>query len=373
MKKIFAIVFILELIFINKVSLPQNITYEFGWIKYYEARNNKIVGIWPHWNRWNNVEKLKELRTRWGFNYVLSYPLTSPPVYSNVLAAGYLPSQIMVYFKPEAGYNYPDLLQFPQSYGYYVDEPSERGFSLAWLTDAKNYIVTNFPGSQLFISGFKRTSNLNNMVSISDHVMFSSYKHWWLLLGFWVSCCPENPDQRSDWSDMKNRYGVKFSTTWIGAHMDMSDYDDLIGHAQNLGLNSIWLYQHQPFDNEVGDSNLEAFCSNAASKNFLNAFFQQVRDELHDGILVKRQFVGNPYQNNIPSNYDHTNVTLTNIIVTNDRVDDYYAYYKITAGDSGFFIVPENKSASLNSYNNIVLKPGFHAKTGSSFCAYLNQ
>jgi hypothetical protein len=357
MKKVILIFLVLEFIFIPGITFSQNITYEFGWIKYYEAQDNKIVGIWPHWNRWNNVGKLKELRTRWGFNYVFSYPLTSPPVYSNVLAAGYNPSQIMVFFKPEAGYDYPDLLQFPQSYGYYVDEPSERGYSLSWLSDAKNFITNNFPGSQLLISGYKRTSGLTNHVSVSDHVLFSSYKHWWQLLGIWVACCPENPDQRGDWSDMKNLYGNKFSTTWIGAHMDMSDYGDLIGHAQNLGLNS----------------NLEAFCSNAASRNFLKVFYQQVKDELHDGILVKRQFVGPPYQNNIPSAFDHTNVTFTNIIITNDRIDDYYAYYKITAGGTGYFVVPEDKSASLNSDNNVVLKPGFHAKTGSSLRAYLNQ
>lgn len=372
MKKTLVSLYIFAFIFISELSFSQNVTYEFGWIKYYAAKENRIVGIWPHWNRWNNVEKLKELRTKWGFNNVLAYPIAS--VYNNVLAAGYEPSQIMLFFKPEAGYDYTELLQFPQSYAYYVDEPSDRGYSLSWLSDAKQFISNNFPGSQLFISGYKRNSAMANHVSIADHVLFSSYKHWWLLFGLWVSCCPENPDQRSDWTDMKNLFGSKFSTTWIGAHRDLSEYNVLLGHAQNLGLNSVWLYQHEPLGGEVDDNNLEAFSSNAALKNYLNVFYQQVRDELHDGILINRQFVGSPYQNEIPSTFDHTDISLMNMSITNDRIDDYYAYYKITAaGNNSFFVVPEGKSASLNSNSNVVLKPGFHAKSGSHFRAYLNE
>ena len=49
-------------------------------------------------------------------------------------------------------------------------------------------------------------------------------------------------DQRPDWSDMKTRYGSsKFSMTWINTK-EITEFDDLFGHAKNLGLNGVWVY-----------------------------------------------------------------------------------------------------------------------------------
>ncbi|MBS3945752.1 MAG: hypothetical protein KGZ42_09665 [Melioribacter sp.] len=67
-----------------------------------------------------------------------------------------------------------------------------------------------------------------------------------------------NPDQRSLWTDFHEEL-VNFSMTWIGAHKDLSEYDDLIGHATNLGLYGIWLYQYEDNTDVYSNNNIETF------------------------------------------------------------------------------------------------------------------
>jgi len=350
----------------------QSITYEVSWLKYYEPAEGKVVGIWPQWSRWLDIQKLKELHYYKGFNYILSLPDNDPPVYNNIIASGYQPSEIMLLFASFGEYIYQSLTQFPQSWAYYIDEPADENVSFQLLSEAKVFVNTNYPGSRLVMSGYKRTSQFIDYASIFDDIMFSSYQHWWKFLGFWVSCCPENSDQRSDWTDMKNLFDSKFSMTWIGAHKDLSDYDELLGHAHNLGLSNIWLYQLS----EVSDSdqNIEEFCSKAADHYFLKVYYQQVRDKKANGQSVSRQFIGFPYSSSIPTNYDHANLSFNkDVIINNHRVDNYYAANNINAGGQFSFIIPDGTSASFNSQNHISLKPGFHAEAGSNFRAFIGD
>jgi len=208
--------------------------------------------------------------------------------------------------------------------------------------------------------------------------MFSSYKHWWLtVLGIWFSW-PENPDQRSSWIDMKNRFGSKFSFTWIGAHRDFIDiddheYNDLLAKAKELQLSGIYLYQLEPMESEVSDANLESFANAASIHGFSNKLYQQVRDLNNSGVFVNRKFVGPKYLSAIPETYDHSIFTFENYTVTNNRIEDYFADTKIVAGAPYFYIIPELKSSSFNSYHEIRLKPGFHAVHGSVFRAYIGD
>lgn len=71
--------------------------------------------------------------------------------------------------------------------------------------------------------------------------MFSSYKHWWECLpGIWCAW-PVDYDQRPDWSDMKDRYGSKFSMTWIKTS-EVTEFENLFEQAKYLGINSVWIY-----------------------------------------------------------------------------------------------------------------------------------
>jgi len=369
-QKYFILVFLCFITLGYHNIFAQSVIHELSWLKYYEAAEGKIVGIWPPRSTWIDIQKLKELHYYKGFNYIFADPDNDPPVYNTIIASGYRPSEIMLSFSSQGEYVYQSLSQFPQSWAYYIDEPADEDVPFSYLNEAKQFVNTNFPGSHIVMSGYKRNSQLTNYASIFDDIMFSSYDHWWIFLGIWFSCCPVDPDQRSDWTDMKNLFGSKFSMTWIGAHKDLSDYDELLGHAQNLGLSKIWLYQFS----EVPDQNIEEFCSKAAEHYFLKAYYQQVRDKKVNGQFVSRQFVSFPYPSSIPINYDHANLIFNNdIVINNHRVDDYYAANSIIAGGQFSFIIPEGKSATFNTQNYIQLKPGFHATAGSIFRAFIGD
>jgi hypothetical protein len=368
--KYFIIIFLCFITSYNYNSNAQSITYELSWLKYYEPNEGKTVGIWPQWSRWLDTQKLKELHYYKGFNYILSYPDFSS--WDRIIESGYKTSEIMLFFDRDGKYVYQALGQFPQTGSYYIDEPADKSVSIPLLNEAIDFINTNFPGSPIVASGYKRNSQLISYTEMFDEIMFSSYDHWWNFLGFWVSCCPIDPDQRSDWTDMRNLFGSKFSMTWIGAHKDMSDYDELLGHAYNLGLSKIWLYQYDELSDS--DQNIEEFCNNAVKHHFLKVYYQQVRDKKVNGQFVSRQFTGLHYASSIPSIYDHANLVFNNdVIINNHRVDDYYADNSITAGGQFSFIIPEDKSASFNTQNYIQLKPGFHAAAGSSFRAFIGD
>ena len=347
----------------------QNITYEYKWYKYYEPVEGKIIGTLPHINRWNTAEKFKELRYRWGFSHILFG--VGLGYYKMVMAkqSGYEPStNIMMSIEPSA---YTEASIYDPCWAYYIDEPADREIPFNSVLDIRIWLQANFPNSLFAISGYKRNSDLKNYTNLlSDKVLFSSYKHWWEFLGFWISV-PIDPDQRPDWSDMRSLFGDKFSMTWMSANADMSSYEELIGHAKNLGLQGLWLYQDM-FGTEVDDANLDRFCTAAAYEGFLQAKFQQVRDEYVDGNFSSRQFVG-PEYSSIPPTFDHSNVSLKSITVDNNRIDNYFASTKLSAGEPNYFIVPENKSSTFNSNNEIILKPGFHSENGSYFRAYISK
>lgn len=155
--------------------------------------------------------------------------------------------------------------------------------------------------------------------------------------------------------------------TWVGAHRDLSDYPELLGHAKNLGLQGVWLYQRQELSDD--DGNILRFCDAAADEGYLTRYFQQVRNEIHSGLFFRQQFVGNLYKESIPQFFDHDNHVFTDWTVTNNKNENYYAPNSITAGYPYTFLIPAAKQASLEAGKYILLKPGFSAKYGCDFRA----
>jgi hypothetical protein len=357
------------LVYCSTELFSQNITYKYEWYKYYEPVEGKILGTLPHESRWNDIQKLKELKYRWGFNFILFSIGNGTNRLVIAKQIGYLPSKnIVMSIEPNF---YLEAAQYEECWGYYLDEPADRQIPFNTVQSMKSWLKTNFPNAPFIISGYKRNSDLINYTnSLADQVLFSSYIHWWKFLGVWVSW-PTNTDQRSDWTDMKNLFGNRFSMTWISAEEDMSEYNQLLGHANNLGLEGIWLYQSN-IGTEVDENNFTKFCDAAVSYRYLTENYQQVRDSYIDGNFVSRQFVG-PFYSLIPSSYDHSDRIFTDVTITNNRIDDYFAANRITAGSPFIFIVPELKKSSLNSSNEIILKPGFQAQRGCEFRAYITS
>jgi len=357
--------------FCFNVLLFGQTTYEEKWTKFYESSDNIILGIWPHNNRYTDLSKLKELKYRWGFNNVLLARSRGIKSYNMIIEAGFDSSRIMRHIRQDT---YLENVEgVPEMWAYYIDEPAELGENLTVWNNITDSIKIKYPNAKIVIGGYKRDDFLKDYVhTIADKVMFSSYSHWWEFLGLWISW-PENPDQRSDWADMKNLFGNKFSFSWIGAHKDLSEYDDLLGKAKNLQLNGAFLYQLEPAENEVNDSNLEKFSDAATKHGYLSTNYQQVRELSKDGIFINRKLVGPPYFSSIPEVFDHSIMTFEDYFVTNNRLEDYFAKTKIVAGEPNTYVVPQSKSSSFNSNIEIRLRPGFHAENGSEFRAYIGD
>ena len=63
---------------------------------------------------------------------------------------------------------------------------------------------------------------------------------------------------------------------------------------------------------------------------------------------------------------------LDNYTVNNTYNSQENFYYQYTIEVGGNFIVPKGKSAKVESVNQIILKPGFHAQNGSTFTAKID-
>ncbi len=209
----------------------------YGWgFDHYEPKSGKIVGVWPNEFTLSN---LTNLRTKWGYSHLFFGYYYDDTKWSIATSAGYTLDKIMIAIN-----NIPDAQRSSfihyrgNAYAFYIDEPTEDNVSMGGVRDA----INQYGYSSLFvISGYRRTYSLDYAVQTSDKVLFSAYKHWYELLpGVWVSW-PENIDQRTDWSDMRSRYGNKFSMSWINTY-EISEFGALFGHAANLQLNGIWIY-----------------------------------------------------------------------------------------------------------------------------------
>ncbi|MFH1197315.1 MAG: hypothetical protein V1720_16570 [bacterium] len=244
-------------------------------VDHYSPIDGKIVGIWAQTSRLQNAVTISKLKNKFGFNYL--FMGGDQAQFDLILNSGYSNDKIMVGISP--GDYDSRIQQFGTVHAYYIDEPYERGYSIDVMNGIRNAINNYAPGSKLIISGYRRTASLREYVNSSDGILFSSYKHWYEILpGVWVSW-PVDPDQRPDWRDMRNRYGEKSFLNWIGAHLDFSEYPDLLACARSLSLPGVWLYQLQ--EGEDSDDNILGFCHAAFNNGYLKAFVRKYIYEYH--------------------------------------------------------------------------------------------
>ncbi len=199
---------------------------------HYEQVPGKTLGVWPSDY---SISYLTMLRSKLGYSGILIAP--NQTQYNNAVSAGF--KKIMISLTSAlVDKRYKEIKNFGNVYAYYVDEPADQNHSIEGIKNAINNLGLN---SLFIISGYKRTGTLNEDVNRADKVMFSSYKHWYVVFpGIWVSW-PVDNDQTPDWSDMQRRYGNKFSMTWINT-IETTEFDTLFAHAQNLGLTGMWVY-----------------------------------------------------------------------------------------------------------------------------------
>jgi len=244
---------------------------------HYEAIPGRLVGILPQ--DWS-VENLTRLRLEYGFSGV--YIHATQDLYEAAITAGFPPASIMAGLW---GDEYESFVTSIHAGFYYIDEPAEhdcygqpsgtRFYSPEELAARTHYIHYYRPGSRMVISGYKRCSHNLLAATNADVFMFSSYQHWsstglpvcHVNMGYadeweapWIS---GGSDQRSDWTDFREELGGRFAMSWI--HGGGDEYDQLFGHATNLGLEGVWIYNGSP----PGPARLEEICTAAAKYGWM--------------------------------------------------------------------------------------------------------
>ena len=199
------------------------------WIfDHYETMPEKIVGILPTNERWSHVNRLKELKDTLGFNYVV---ITLGWPYDSCYSTGYRPDHMIGGGLDVVQGGYASAVQSrPTLWAYYTDEPVTKHGAGAqyYMNTAYQWFKQYYPNS-LFITGETTPAMADFVINYVDVMMCTRYCVDGAYFCFY-------PDQRPLWTSFHNAFGNKFSMTWIGAHKDLSEYDNLIGHATNLGL-----------------------------------------------------------------------------------------------------------------------------------------
>jgi hypothetical protein len=238
---------------------------------HYEPVAGRTVGIWV--DGWASGQ-LAVFKEQYGFNAALVTPYYKD--YDSARAAGFPPSSLMMDVVAD---HYQAVVQQYEAGWYYIDEPVEHDcwghassggplFTPTELASRRDFIRQYRPGAKFVISGYKRCSHLRGAGPSCDIIMYASYQNWKKLT---FSLCSPNMgwgdkreagwyssggDQRPSWTDMRSVFGTKFGMTWV--HGGGDEYDILLGHASNLGLNGVWVYHEGPIPSDKMEQFLAA-------------------------------------------------------------------------------------------------------------------
>lgn len=264
---------------------------------HYIPTENNFIAIWPTHNRYETPFKLKELKEKWGFKkiYIQAHWLIN--VVDRFIDAGFDFENIIV----DLNVGFPNTIKdweekYKDVYAFYVDEPysAKPNYTVNAFKDV--YAKIKALEKPLFITGdFKPSDCLDEYVQHADKIMFTAYHRTYQLFGCTFLHWPENIDQRDSWDVMKERYGNKFTSTWIAGHQDTLEYYQLFKKASELNFESIWYYQLQDSSDEFNDNNLAKFCEAA----WQNGYLKKINEKVIYEFKCKK--------NDIPCNCDTSN------------------------------------------------------------------
>ncbi|MCL4550738.1 MAG: hypothetical protein M1495_19465 [Bacteroidetes bacterium] len=214
----------------------------------YISKTNFITAIWPKEDWMTNNQYISQLRNYSGFSHFATYhdwiPIAENNGYSlnNIIALvdGHFPQVV------KESYNQSGT-RGPCGF-YYADEPDHIPSSffnglgqqiipysaVDSVNRLVNYIKGKYPAQNPpVIIGETTVSSTTKFDEIVDFVncTWYGYDQW-----------PLTNDQRDRWTDFNNSFGSKFNHLWISGEKDRGEMDQLIGRAQNMYKNSIWLY-----------------------------------------------------------------------------------------------------------------------------------
>lgn len=236
---------------------------------YYSPSDGRIIGIAPDTLRYYDMTRLTDLKSKWGFNYIL----TIENRVSLANQAGFSNTNIMLLIDPR--YNtlcVNTIRNNPVFWGYYSDETIKKIINADPWANIRGYFIpvkaevdAKSPYS-IYVDGETDPDYSDWVDDIVDEVTCTRYD---IFIPF------KDPDQRSLWTDFKNDFSDKFNMTWIAAHLDGNEYDNLIGHANNLGLHGLWYYQQDDATDYNSDDNISGFSMSMWKKGWMRRFERQ--------------------------------------------------------------------------------------------------
>lgn len=91
-------------------------------------------------------------------------------------------------------------------------------------------------------------------------------------------CDQYDGDQRNLWSGFRNYVGIRNPSNWIHTRRDQTnEFSQLIGHANNLGINSLWLF----IGGDGIPANVPTFCDKSWRNGWLRKFERYYCIEWH--------------------------------------------------------------------------------------------
>jgi hypothetical protein len=240
-----------------------------GWgTHHYEPKAGKVLGVCP-WDY--SLSNWQTLKNKWGYSGAYcgdasQYDLVTGPNMN-------FSNNNILYNINYTWYNRQELIDKlnsrPALY-YYIDEAVNHGCGInegkrlyqAWeIPDIASEAHSR--GSYFVSSGYKYCDHMAYLTTYCDIIMYSGYHEWYrsVLPGcntnmgwspdtenLWIK---GQSDQRPAWTEWKNRYGSKYSMTWINT-FEITEFSTLFGHAANLGINKVFVYGAGDPDNNHG-------------------------------------------------------------------------------------------------------------------------
>lgn len=235
------------------------------------------------------IQKLNELKSKWGFNYIAAVA----GVYDNIQAivnAGYpISTNYMACGFATGGAGDRATVQnlnngLPSStyfWGYYWDEPYSH-------TDFPHVPQSDFKSFRDFVKGLRPNSFFGFGETNYYTANFYTHNPYRWYLEYFINYYPaqvdfvmctryagyynEN-DQRDLWTELSSLYGTTFKRTWISANLDGGEFNDLLGHARNKGA-APWLYQMEDAT-DLSDQMIASYCNSAWLQDYLERYDEE--------------------------------------------------------------------------------------------------
>ena len=247
---------------IAPLALEYLVKYVYYWeLEKYTPVSNKKLGIWlPHDPYLYSIAKNK-----FGFNSLLVFDGWTQQTAINV---GYDSLQLVGMIPHNKDWYQYFINMYKTVGSYYIDEPFERGeYNISELSAVLNFIRTNAVNNNASVligsyhDEFMYSQFYSQVLSLDANTFMMDDKYQEDIEGIvlWT-------DQRSHWTSFKNVYSNRNKSNWIDIDLDYNEYNDLLGHANNLGLNEKWLYANSA---TLIEDHLYAFSDNAWKTNWM--------------------------------------------------------------------------------------------------------